>query len=245
MDRSMNVPGEAGQPFGSDTGVPQVPQMLDKIDLARRLLADIGSHFGLTPLGPEGGPGLPPGVVPLEPRPDLDLGAIINALDRPRVGRRAGIRIGGVEMTQSTQFFEYGASGTGAGADNAIPLVANKELVLRVFVEIRPDAGYVPDQVTGRVRFGGREFSPLNGTLRPQEARFIRRTTLGQTLRFRIPAALCRGSRTFEVRVFDAAIQSFRGVGVFSHDAEVGVACMTKRRCLANLSCTTGCLCVA
>ena len=32
---------------------------------------------------------------------------------------------------------------------------------------------------------------------------------------------------------------------MLSHDAEVGVKCMVKRGCLANHSCTAGCLCVA
>jgi hypothetical protein len=230
MNRSTNTPDDAGPSFGTSPGGPEMPQLLDKLAQAARLLGDVSRALGLSrhgpTLGPTGEPDLSP-VVPFEPLPDLDLNRIIDALNAIKIGRGPGIRIGGVEMTQSTQFFNYNQLGTGVGADNAVPLITNKELVLRVYVEIRPNAGYVPVEVTGRVRFAGQEFTPLNGPLRPQKAGLVQRSRLNDTLNFRIPAALCRGSRTFQVRVFDAATLPFGGVGIYVDGSVIDFASTT------------------
>ena len=199
-----------------DVGPPETrlrAPPLEKLERSGRPLEEMRGDRDLRPYGPPADP--VPGLPPRDPiyRPDFEgLVAAINSLG---VGRRPGIRIGGVEMTQSTQYFNYDGLGTGAGTDNSIPLVANKTLVIRVYVEIRPDAGYVPARVMARVRFAGQNFAPTGGGPRqPREGRLLRRASLGDTFNFRIPAALCRGTRTFEVTAYDANADTNVGAGV-------------------------------
>ena len=231
MNRSTDSPDDAGQGFGGGSNGPQMPSLpempalLDKLEKATRLLDEVGRALGIR-FGPGGEPIGVPGLS-REPLPRIDFEAVIDALNGIKIGRLPGIRIDDVEMTQSTQFFNFNALGTGAGADNSVALIANKELVLRVFVTIRPNAGYVPAEVTARVKFGGQEFMPLNGPIRPQNRSAVQRARLNDTLNFRIPAALCHGSRTFQVRVFDAATVPFGGVGIYKDGSVMGFASTT------------------
>lgn len=83
-----------------------------------------------------------------------------------------------------------------------MPLVANKDLVLRVYVNYPSPAG----TVTGTVSYAGHpDLTPLNGPLVAMVAASIDRGDPNQTLNFRVPAAHCTGSVTFTVRVFDPA----------------------------------------
>jgi hypothetical protein len=129
-----------------------------------------------------------------------------------------GIRIVDAELTQSTQFFNFDSLSSGAGSDNSVPLVANKDLVIRVYFDKRPGlAGYVPARITGRVRFAGQEFAPLNGPIQPLDRSLIRRSNINHTLNFRIPAALCHGDKTFRVSIFDTDYNTgIGGIGIYS-----------------------------
>ncbi|HTE21139.1 MAG TPA: hypothetical protein VK689_22465, partial [Armatimonadota bacterium] len=82
---------------------------------------------GRTSFGPSGGP-TPQLPVDWPQRPQLD---------DPLAGLRAGARVGiaGVEYTQSIQF--NGDSGPSYGPDNAVPLVAYKTMVARVYPFVR------------------------------------------------------------------------------------------------------------
>ncbi len=221
MDSAVNSQDDAGQRFGAGPGPLQLPaQFLEKIQQVRRLLGEINRDLGLPPLGPGGDPVIPPGAIPgmVIPRDEIERirDSIFGGIFGGILAIEPGILIAGVELTQSIQFFNLDKQSSGAGADNSVPLVANKELVLRVYVETRTLlAGYIPALVTGRVRIGGQEFQPLNGPIQPLAAGLIRRANLNHTLNFRIPAALCRGTRTILVRVFDsAAANPLFGIGI-------------------------------
>jgi hypothetical protein len=218
MDNSMNPQNVAGQNFGPGASTPQLPTPLsEKIQLASRLLEEINRDLELSPLGPGGIPVISPGIFPTEQIPESEIEKIRDAIHSGTRLFKASLRIADVEMTQSTQFFNFDNLSSGAGYDNSVPLITNKVLVLRVYVEKTSGFGAIPDLVTGRVHFGGQEFQPLNGPLRPQERRLVRRSNWNDTLNFRIPAELCRGNRTFRVRVFDAAaVNPLLTVGIYA-----------------------------
>lgn len=218
MDSAMNTRDDAGQGFGAGAGpLPLPAPLVEKIQQVQRLMGEINRDLGLPPLGPGGDPVTPPGVIPSMVFPRDEIERIRDSIFGSILDRQPGIRIAGVEMTQSVQFFNLDKQSSGAGGDNSVPLVANKELVLRVFVETRTGlTGYIPARVTGRVRVGGQDFAPLNGPLQPQERSLLRRANMNHTLNFRIPAAVCRGTRNISVRVFDAAAANpLVGVGIY------------------------------
>src|SRR6266540_2679635 len=45
------------------------------------------------------------------------------------------LTVAGVELTQATQYFAFNGQGSRAGPDNSVPLVEQKTLVLRVYVD--------------------------------------------------------------------------------------------------------------
>ena len=95
----------------------------------------------MPPLGPGGDPIGPGGRFPGEQIPRSEIDRVRDTIFADIFTIMPGIIITGVEMTQSTQFFNLDNLSSGAAADNSVPLVANKPLVLRVYVEIR--SGYV------------------------------------------------------------------------------------------------------
>ncbi len=202
---SGNIPGQS---FGD---MPQLPvQLQHKIEIANQLIGEIEQELSELTFGPAGEPvqppGLPGGVIFKD-----EIQKIKDAIS----GKRyipPGIRIEDIELTQSTQFFNFDSLSSGAGADNSVPLIANKDLVIRVYVAKRTGlTRYVPGNITGRIRFAGKDFAPLNGPIKLQDKSAIRRSNINHTLNFRIPAALCYGERTIRVRVFDA--DTYTGVG--------------------------------
>jgi hypothetical protein len=110
------------------------------------------------------------------------------------------IAISGVELTQATQFFKFNGNGSGNATDNSVPLVANKDLILRVYVNYFTLDG----TVTGSVSYSGHpDLAPLNGPLPGMRYIAIDRGNPNHTLNFRVPAAHCVGTISFVVRVFD------------------------------------------
>ena len=111
----------------------------------------------------------------------------------------------GIEATQSTQFFLINGQGSGAGANNSVPLIARKEMILRVY----PKSGVFgtsPAQVTGVVsRSGEPDLAPLNGPVTVQSTSAIQRININNSLNFRITAADCVGTVTFTVKLVDSA----------------------------------------
>lgn len=117
------------------------------------------------------------------------------------------LRIAGLEYTQAVQYFRFNNQGSGYAPDNSVPLVANKPLILRVYVDRRGSAG---GTITGKVSYapsGGdsRDLAPLNGPIPGRPASQIDRGKAKDTLNFRVPPEHCVGSVTFTVSIFDPA----------------------------------------
>jgi hypothetical protein len=115
--------------------------------------------------------------------------------------------IAGIERTQATQFFKFNNQGSGFAANNTVPLVAQKELVLRIYVRANsPFWPHPPSTITGKVSYAGHpDLPPSNGPIGALASSAINRGNANHTLNFRIPAAHCVGTVTFNVTVFDPA----------------------------------------
>lgn len=119
----------------------------------------------------------------------------------------SNLSISGIERTQATQFFLSNGQGSGYAANNSVPLVAQKDLILRVYVNVA-NLPWLPKptSVTGKVSYAGHpDLSPLNGPIAPASASSIDRGNTNHTLNFRVPASHCTGTVSFTVTVFDPA----------------------------------------
>ena len=119
----------------------------------------------------------------------------------------------GIERTQAIQFFLSNGQGSGSAQNNALPLVANKTLFLRIYVNQTSVPGLpIPAYVTGEVTFAGSApispFFPI--VARP--ATSLNRGNRNHTLNFIIPAALCQGVVNFTVSVFDPTNPADRSI---------------------------------
>jgi hypothetical protein len=139
----------------------------------------------LLPNLPVNVPGVPMPGVPLEPDPEraylpkpVPSGGAVDIFLRERIG------IAGIELTQSIQ--HHGAAGTSYGEDNAVPLVALKTLVARVYPYVRPgllagDAG--SGRVSGELVLSiGNRVVYRTGPTRADGARIGPSNRLGRTL---------------------------------------------------------------
>ncbi len=210
------VPVHRGENFVGEYDIPQLPaELVKKIQLAKRLNDHINQELKELSFGPGGEPVIPPGL-PDEVIYQDEIEKIKDTITG-KYRLPPGIRIADAELTQSTQFFNFDSQSSGAGNDNSVPLIANKDLIIRVYIDERPGmAEYVPAFVTGRIRFAGQEFAPLNGPIRTKDRSLIRRSNINDTLNFRIPAAFCHGNRTFQVRAFDSDFNSLTSVGIYA-----------------------------
>lgn len=134
-----------------------------------------------------------------------DIQHFIDRLDGYRLHTPSALEILDVEVTQSIQFCNVDGHSSGAAADGAVRLVANKVTVLRVYVERRlGPTGYVPRRFTGEVRVAGQVLKALNGPRPLRTKGSLRRSRIDDSLNFRIPASLCVGVREFNILVHDA-----------------------------------------
>jgi len=117
------------------------------------------------------------------------------------------VPITAIERTQSTQYLKINGKGSGFAADNTVPMIASKELILRVYV--RSDSiwwPHTPTTVTGKVSYAGHpDLAPLNGAISAMPRSALDRNNVNHTLVFRVPAAHCTGTVTFNVTVWDPA----------------------------------------
>jgi hypothetical protein len=119
----------------------------------------------------------------------------------------SNLQIAGIELTQAIQFFNFNGRGSGLAPNNSLGLVANKGLILRVYVDrtalpTRP----IPTRITGRVSYPGKpELTPINGTITARSGATIDRGDPQHTLNFRVPARDCIGTVPFTATVFDPA----------------------------------------
>src|SRR5687768_13075514 len=98
-----------------------------------------------------------------------------------------------IERTQAVQYFDYNGAGTGFGPDNSIPLIARKDLFLRVylqpsFFDFIPTSG---TDATATLSFNGLRYTPLNQRVRITPTFTSNRAVEGSTLNFYVPGYLC------------------------------------------------------
>lgn len=129
------------------------------------------------------------------------------------------LSVHGVELTQGIQFFLINGQGSGAGADNSMPLIAERALVLRVY----PDANFKtpsPGSLQLAVWLGGyvrvdrvldaggfqpvKMLTPVNGTIAARPVQAIDRANPNHSLNFRLDPVDCQGTLRFTVTVFPA-----------------------------------------
>ena len=193
-------------PFDLPGGdVPLLPDPLrEKIEQLQRLRREI--ELELIGLGAKPVDDTPQVPMPRRPIPHDEIQEIIDALNRrlDPFRQRSGIRISGVEMTQSVQYYDLHGQGSGVDSDNSVPLVAGKDLILRAYVEQRPGSIFGwPAQFHGTVTYRGKQVQAMNGPQPLQAATALRRRLINDSLNFRIPAADCHGNPTFTIRVYE------------------------------------------
>ena len=127
------------------------------------------------------------------------------------------LSIDGVEVTQGIQTYDRSNV-----ADNSLPLVANKDTIVRVYVSC-DRGGFKNDEaeVTGDLRVAGSQgyysylypcngYSPLGGAPEPEpfitarRSDRIKREETDHTLNFKIPASFAVGHQTIIIDVFDS-----------------------------------------
>lgn len=197
--------GMGGDAFGPGP-IPGLPEIEDQIKEIQKVLEKLKGQ-----LQGKQKPELIGDYLDVPWRPPImetDIDSVRDRLDRDLNSRfPRNISIRGVEATQSTQYFFFNNVGSNASSDNMVPLIAGKDLLLRVYVESDRFAGLT--SITGEVVYGSKRLKPINGPLLPTRASTIRRERLNDTLNFRIPRADCRGSQTFFLYATDTAKPSF------------------------------------
>jgi hypothetical protein len=115
-----------------------------------------------------------------------------------------------IEQTQAIQYFNLTLQGSHYAPDNSVPLVAKKDLILRVYIEKSNVPGLpVPTNLTGKVSYKlpgdlwPTDLSPINAPIVARDWRSVDRGNPDHTLNFRMPAADCAGIVYFTVTVWD------------------------------------------
>jgi len=131
--------------------------------------------------------------------------------------QKAEITILGVEKTQGTQYFLINGQGSGYAPDNSVPLVAQRALILRVYVDSKKAGAdgpqSLPIYLSGRMTVervlpGGTiqhvtVLEPINGPIVGRRGATIDRGEANHSLNFRVQATDCQGTLRFTVSVFD------------------------------------------
>jgi hypothetical protein len=139
------------------------------------------------------------------PQAELAYERALSDLEACEARQPSNLAIAGIERTQAIQFFLFNGQGSGFAGNNSVPLVADKALILRVYVNRTSTPGVpIPATVTGRVTFAGSPpIAPINGPIAAAPSTAINRGNANHTLNFLIPPSRCRGSVTFTVTVFE------------------------------------------
>jgi hypothetical protein len=118
---------------------------------------------------------------------------------------RARLSIRGIELTQGIQYFLFNDQGSGTAPNNSVPLIAQRALALRVYIDSKWGEGPLtpPIAITGNVRVerlrtdGSWQYvtvvTPTNGSIAPRLAASIDRGDPSHTLNFRLGATDCQG----------------------------------------------------
>jgi hypothetical protein len=122
----------------------------------------------------------------------------------------SNLSITGVEFNQATQYFRS-QLGALAKPDNAIAMIANKDTMLRVYVDTQTDPSRPTiASVSGRLEVlppGATAWvviAPLNPGIPPITDGAIQRINANHTVNFFVPGAIASGNVQFRLRVFDA-----------------------------------------
>ena len=141
----------------------------------------------------------------------------ITAANKELLDCISDLTIVGVELTQGIQYFLINGQGSGYAPNNSVPLIAQRTLILRVYVnskQAEEQGNRFPTFISGRVtveRIGAvpvRDVAilrPINGPIRTRSATSIDRLEADHTLNFRLSAADCQGMLRFNVEVFEQA----------------------------------------
>lgn len=120
------------------------------------------------------------------------------------------LSIVGTERTQGIQYWNRPAGqGSGYAPDNSVPLVSQKETILRVYVDAANRTGRypIPTTVTGDLSVSGPgvafNAAPLAGAIAARSISSVNRSTLHHTLNFTLPASLCHDYLECKLTVFD------------------------------------------
>jgi hypothetical protein len=134
--------------------------------------------------------------------------------------RTAPLTIVGVELTQGTQYFRLNGRGSGFAADNSVPLVSQKQMMVRVYAARKPSSppsGPNPGQppplplpLSGRIHYlhvgepesRRKTIKPLIG-INAKTAAGLDRGEFRDSLNFVIPAIDCQGTLRLQIEVFD------------------------------------------
>jgi hypothetical protein len=203
--------------------ITQVSGRAGKYVDAITFLTNEGRSFG-----PFGGGGGAPYRFPDQLQPNVEVfgffgrsGLYLDAIGfhtRQRSPQQSGnLAIVGVEATQAIQYWNTPAGqGSGYAANNSMPLVSERETILRVYVNVGGGAMWpLPATVSGLVTvsgfspalgFGGTlDLQPIGGPINGKPIANVQRMSVVDTLNFRIPAAISQGTIHCDVRVFDPA----------------------------------------
>jgi hypothetical protein len=130
---------------------------------------------------------------------------------------RSDITIVGVEQTQGIQFFSFNGQGSGYLPDNSVPLIAQRPLILRVYIDCKRAQEQGPQQfpipISGRITVDRIQpngsvrrvttLRPINGPIPARSSASIDRGDPNHTLNFRVAASDCQGVLRFTVTVFE------------------------------------------
>ena len=123
------------------------------------------------------------------------------------------ITISGIEKTQCIQYFLFNGQGSGYASNNSIPLIANRPLILRVYVNYNIGAEPVPHYIEANVVVDRRRRNgswkrigtgrSINGPIRARRSEDIDRGDPNHTLNLRFDAAICSGYCRYTIEVFE------------------------------------------
>ena len=114
------------------------------------------------------------------------------------------IKIKGLELAQSADYFDFNGQGSGLAPDNSIPMISGKPTIVRVYLDAQSSNGSASALVDGTLTIltpvsSATSIGSLNGPIVPRPASAIQRSDFNQTLNFMIPASLSQGNITFEL----------------------------------------------
>lgn len=122
-----------------------------------------------------------------------------------RVSKVPQLQFRGIEVTQGIQSF-----GDPSTPDNSLPLVAQKDTIVRVYVTVDNLAGFAPAGLSDRASVSGElmivgttlKLAPLNTSILAGPFSMLKRSSSESSLNFRIPASLSTDTLSVRARIW-------------------------------------------